>query len=234
MPTPAMRAFSVQISNVAAWTPASLTGLRSWYDASNAASITSSGGAVSQWNDLSGNGYHLVQGTGANQPITGTTTINGLNVIVFSDDYMDAAIGDIAQPTTVYFAGHLTAAKSGVFDSTDSGGTKRNHVYVEETSTRWRMYAGTDVDSGDNAANVDYQGVAVFNGASSALYINGVSIAASDVGSMNLSGFRLGWNCVLTGAYSYHGSFGEVAIQDAAASGTDLTNWNTYCARWGL
>ncbi len=61
----------------------SLTGLHSWYDASNAASITSSGGLVSQWNDLSGNNRHASQSTSAYRPVTGTTTQNGKNVINF-------------------------------------------------------------------------------------------------------------------------------------------------------
>ena len=55
-----------------------------WFDASNASSITSSSGLVSQWNDLSGNGRHLTQGTSANQPTTGVTTQNGLNVINYN------------------------------------------------------------------------------------------------------------------------------------------------------
>jgi len=52
-----------------------------WLDASAESSITESGGAVSQWDDLSGNGNDVVQATAAAQPTTGTTTINGLNVL---------------------------------------------------------------------------------------------------------------------------------------------------------
>ena len=59
------------------------TGLHSWYDASNAASITSSGGVVSQWNDLSGNNRHAVQSSSTARPTTGSTTQNGRNVINF-------------------------------------------------------------------------------------------------------------------------------------------------------
>jgi hypothetical protein len=38
---------------------------------------------VSQWDDKSGNGRNVTQGTGASQPTTGTRTINGLNVLDF-------------------------------------------------------------------------------------------------------------------------------------------------------
>jgi hypothetical protein len=54
-----------------------------WLDASDTSTITESGGAVSQWDDKSGNGYNLTQGTAAAQPKSGTATLNGLNVIEY-------------------------------------------------------------------------------------------------------------------------------------------------------
>ena len=53
--------------NTGDWTPAGLAGLQMWYAAEDA-SITSSGGKVSQWLDKSGNNRHAVQATAANQP----------------------------------------------------------------------------------------------------------------------------------------------------------------------
>jgi hypothetical protein len=61
-----------------------------WLDAADTATITESSGAVSQWNDKSGNGRNFTQSTGAAQPTTGTRTQNGLNVLDFdgSADFM--------------------------------------------------------------------------------------------------------------------------------------------------
>ena len=56
------------------------------YDASDPTTITESGGYVSQWDDLSGNGYDLIQATGARQPLVVTAGQNGL-------DYLDFAGG---------------------------------------------------------------------------------------------------------------------------------------------
>ena len=54
------------------------------FDYNGAVGVTDAGsGAVSQWNDQSGNGRHLVQATGANRPTTGVATINGINAIRF-------------------------------------------------------------------------------------------------------------------------------------------------------
>ena len=61
-----------------------------WLDASMASSITSTAGKVSQWNDLSGKGFHVSQATAANQPTTGSSTINGYNAISFDgNDNLD-------------------------------------------------------------------------------------------------------------------------------------------------
>jgi hypothetical protein len=65
----------------ALWTPDVLAAV-AWYDAASGP-IVESGGFVSQWNDKTANARHLTQGTGANQPTTGTRTLNGLNVLDF-------------------------------------------------------------------------------------------------------------------------------------------------------
>lgn len=60
------------------WSPADIPGLYSWWDASDTATITASGGIVTVWADKSGNGYTL---TAAGSLTTGAVTIGGLNAI---------------------------------------------------------------------------------------------------------------------------------------------------------
>lgn len=64
------------------WTPSEIT-TTAWYDAYDEGTITHSGGSVSQWDDKSGNNYHATQGTGSEQPLTGTRQLNGVNVLDF-------------------------------------------------------------------------------------------------------------------------------------------------------
>lgn len=68
------------------WTPADYTGgeLESWHDPSEPGGLTVSGGAVSQDDDLSGNGYHDTQGFGPLQPAIATADLNGLDVEDFA------------------------------------------------------------------------------------------------------------------------------------------------------
>lgn len=70
------------------WTPLELTNLRAWYEADT--DVTESGGAVSQWDDQSGNGFHLTQGTAANKPTYEATGLNSKPTISFdgTGDYL--------------------------------------------------------------------------------------------------------------------------------------------------
>ncbi len=60
------------------------TNLVAWYDASDVATITESGGNLTQWDDKSGNGNHLDNIIGT--PRYGDNTQNGIDVVTFTDD----------------------------------------------------------------------------------------------------------------------------------------------------
>jgi hypothetical protein len=81
---------ATEVSSWLNFTPLSLSPAV-WYDASDTTTITASLGAVSQWDDKSGNGRHLTQATGISQPTTGSVTRNNLNVISFDgiNDVLD-------------------------------------------------------------------------------------------------------------------------------------------------
>lgn len=68
--------------------------LFAWYDAQDAASITQSSGAVSQWTDKSGNGNNATQGTAGNKPSYSATGWNGTKPGITFDgtnDYLTTA-----------------------------------------------------------------------------------------------------------------------------------------------
>lgn len=79
-----------------AFVPTDISSMALWLDASDLSSITDAGaGAVSQWNDKSGNARHATQSTGANRPVTGTRTLNSKNVLDFGggDQQLDLPSG---------------------------------------------------------------------------------------------------------------------------------------------
>jgi hypothetical protein len=75
------------------FSPANISGLALWFDASDISTIIQTGGYISQWNDKSGYNRHATQASGSSQPVTGSRTVNGLNVIDFdgSGDFMNVS-----------------------------------------------------------------------------------------------------------------------------------------------
>jgi hypothetical protein len=121
--------------------PSDLLDLELWLDASDTSTITSSGSpaAVSQWDDKSGNARHVTQGVAANQPTTGSTTQNGLNVISFdgSNDNLRTSNGALQLGTLTVFA----VARSGSAGRTICG---VSHALTHTTPFwRWVVFHGS-------------------------------------------------------------------------------------------
>jgi len=103
---------SVTVSEVqaAAWTPAALgSSLAVWLDASDATTLTTSGGLVSEWRDKSGNARHAVQTSPSSQP-----TLNG-SAISISDynRFMTGAMAVGSMPTSIQVTVVFTASGGG-------------------------------------------------------------------------------------------------------------------------
>src|SRR5258706_1092021 len=88
--------------------PRSLPQLFAWYDANFingfGTAQPAADAAIGQWNDLSGNGRHLVQGTGANQPLFrltgGPDNLPSVNFVDNTDTMQIATAGVRARPIT--------------------------------------------------------------------------------------------------------------------------------------
>ena len=93
---------NVTLTDTGPWTPEDLPQCTAWYDAADAATITASGGRVSQWDDKSSNGYHMTQATEANQPTNqpgeyvsfsgGGYYLNNANALANAIDYNNATV----------------------------------------------------------------------------------------------------------------------------------------------
>jgi hypothetical protein len=102
------------------WTPSQIA-TAIWLDASDSSSVVTVSGAVSQWNDKSGNNRNATQGTSARQPVYTSARLNGLNVITFdgADDFMDITT-TLFQVALGEFQLHWVFARLGA--GTGSGG----------------------------------------------------------------------------------------------------------------
>lgn len=119
---------------VASFSPSDLSPAL-WLDASDTSTITESGGSVSQW-DNKGSLGNFTQATGAVQPTTGSTTLNGRNVIDFAGDYLTAVNQNewkFLHDTTKYVA--VGVFKAGITSDPDAryfffGNTQRSSLSI--------------------------------------------------------------------------------------------------------
>ena len=79
------------------WTPANITTVL-WLDAADASTVTTVSGAVSQWNDKSGNTRNASQGTAGYRPAYSATGLNRKGIVSFdgTDDFMLTAAANYA------------------------------------------------------------------------------------------------------------------------------------------
>lgn len=232
-----------------------------WLDASDASTITASGGSVSQWNNK-GTLSDFAQATSALQPTTGVTTINGLNVIDFDStglvsqglksqwnfmhdgsDYFLAFVAKIEAPT---------ASLASLFATRDYIGADRGISYFIFQSSSTFRYA---VTNGSNEAvqldfGVSYQDQilsAVFdpdNGTAADridYYVNNTQGLATNTktGSTSASDPATNLQLGLRASGSdlpFIGSFAEIIV----VSGADATETNRQTVvdylndKWGI
>jgi hypothetical protein len=102
------------LSVSASFSPASISGLALWLDAtsglfdatSGGSPVTTDGASVARWEDRSGNGRNASQATSGNRPILKTSVQNGKNGIRFDgiDDCMATNSFDHSVPLTLFLA----------------------------------------------------------------------------------------------------------------------------------
>ena len=240
---PAIRAYAHAPAGVAgpaaAWTPEELT-TELWLDASDASTITESGGAVSQWDDKSGNSANAVQATGADQPTTGVATINSLNVLSFDVDNMAATIAAGTFSSSIMI--HAVLKKTGAAISFEAF-TTRTAAGKPSPVDSWnnRLYIGNgtansyltchDIKRLTSASIMSIAADATY----AYQYVNGTetlnsahSTTYGDTGAYVNIGTRA------DGVTTFRGDYGEIVVT-ALLSTADRQKTEGYLAwKWGL
>ena len=207
-----------------------------WLDASDTSTITEVGGAVSQWDDKSGNGWNVVQATAANQPTSGTRTLNSLNVLDFDgNDLLDVDFGfgnEITQPNTIFMVVQIdtTATNVQLFDGVDA--SDRQFFGALAAGGVWRMSAGTVLSGGSQDQNAHILTV-IFNGASSSLDVDSANVLSGNAGANDLGGVTLG--ATYAAASGLNGAIAEVIVVDGTLTAGEISDTETYLAnKWGI
>jgi hypothetical protein len=256
------------VSTVVSWwsniqdqnfTPASLNPY-AWFDAADPTTITESGGFVSQWNDKSGNARNVSQAVGANQPATGASTLNGLNVLTFdgSNDVLTSAsnsIDFIAITAFVVFkhtAFGVNLAVPRIFEFTDATGggillilrdDSPNDDLAQLIINRNPTASTYTSANGTMPVNTPRKLTAVWRGAyTSADYVfrfedsekTGTTVAGSGTKTSNLNvPLRVG--NALSGLRSFQGDIAELVIFNRALTLAEINRLELYGKRkWGV
>src|SRR5258708_5559410 len=107
-----------------------------WQDVARTLPATADGDAIGSWDDLSGNGYHAQQATGANKPILKKAIQNGLDVARFDGSasflsLLAASLGMLKNINSVTFIIvskanlAVTSARAAFFATTNASGNGR-------------------------------------------------------------------------------------------------------------
>ena len=145
-------------------------------------------GRVSKWDDVSGNGNHMLQSIALSRPVVqpdGSLLFDGLN------GYLRAVFA-LAQPSTVYMlVKQITWTLSRrLFDSVGTSSALRQG----ETSPGINSFAGVAVSAQNNGLAIGVYGTVsvVFNGSHSSLQVNNGLASDEFGGSQAFDGVTLG------------------------------------------
>jgi hypothetical protein len=238
-------------ASVPVWTPADFgVDLIGWYDAQDAASITQSSGAVSQWNDKSGKGNHVVQATGANQPSYSATGFDGTRPGIVAADanrhLSKASHPDITGLSTLTYiaavnidAGAGTNQRlSSIFPSGSLDFNAANSAimaFISDSTHLTAFWNNVARSTKTFTLGAKRWVISQWDGTNNTLYVDGVAgtvVAAVPVFSSGTTILRLGNGD--TGGDGFIGKQGEVIIVKRALTAGERTNLATYMARWGL
>jgi hypothetical protein len=249
-----MLAFSSSVT--IPFTPISIPGLYLWLDATDSSTITQTSGAVSAWNDKSGNGRNVIQTNTSYQPKSNTYTVNSLPVMDFTANTGSSAMYN----TTLTFPTSYTIYAVG-FTTKTSGGTRLLHAgyntdqYLMFGSFDGKFLTATGIGSGwttsghwttqvNIASTTTTKQFYLFgctnDNSTTTLkgWVNGTSVGTKTGNNAACTGLVLGsfytTNNINTGD-NFNGLTGEIIMYNGALSDEYRQKVEGYLAwKWGL
>lgn len=217
--------------------------LQLWLDAADTSTIISSGGSVSQWNDKSGKGNNVTQGTGSAQPTTGATQ-NGKNVLSFDGgDTLNFPSGLFTIPNgaNTVFAVSKRATEDGTADGIlcfNESGVERYLLGYGAPSGRYyfssRNAIGSGVTQDSAGANTNFKVVyGRRSGTTLAISQNGAteSTNANGADEPGINGGFIGGSA----SANMTGQIAEILIYNRSLSASERSVVIKYLgSKWGI
>lgn len=216
------------------FSPPSIPGLVAWYRADMGVTI---GTGVVGWADQSGTGdanKNLGQGNPPLQPAFNASDANyngkpTLGFATISSNYMASSVWSLSlpQPYSAFVVGNGDGAAANEYFTDgvvlDSG----DMLATNTTNSKPALYAGTLLSGGVSTGAPMVMG-ADFNGASSAMYQNAVTAAATgNAGTSNRTGLIIGCAANVSGGF-LNGRIAEIVIYSSVISAAQRSQLFSY------
>ncbi len=225
------------------WTPAEIT-TALWLDAADSDSITEVDGAVSQWDDKSGNDRHATQATGANQPALESGVINDKDVIRFNGSSTKLGIASFPTTETAYSAYAVlksandppaTTAKSGLWRFQTSPNPSHyphnNGICYMTFGSNARKQVGNLTEDLSNAHVLNIDSAS----ASWQVRINGTQVFSTATNTVAMPSSPIIGESGGSDDWWFDGDIGELIVAPSVLSEGDRQRIEGYLAhKWGL
>jgi len=235
--------------NTFAWTPASPTSdggvlPHTWHyagsgalyqDSAKTTPAVSDGDAIGASVNQGSDTHDIVQATAASKFTLKLNILNG--EAVFRSDGGDTLQGafnsGLSQPFTILAVASLAAGfvnnGIGCFLTDGDDGSNRGALWKNQGATPdgWAIFAGATLNGSAANANTNIW-LALFNGASSQFWHNGISQASGDAGAQNMDGLTLGGQNNISARWS--GDIAELLIYNSNLSTADKNEVGAYLA----
>ena len=221
--------------------PTDISGLQLWLDASDSSTIIENGGTVSQWNDKSGNGYNVSQGTASNQPTYTASALNSKSVVRFdgNDELTNGSATVVGGSTnrTVFVVFNSTGGSATSYGVTLGDSTSTGQTFGVSKEIAVRVNGGyrtwtTAVDSTHAIVTIVLDGTSTTD---LSAWKNGSSLTASSTGTQTINtaaGIIIGNG---TAGGNLVGDVAEIIVYNSALSTSDRESVESYLStKWGI
>ena len=204
-----------------------------WWDASDASTITTSSGLITEWDDKSGNGWDLTQTTSSQRPAYSTAAINGLNAALWpssdNDDTMVTAAGSFAFKEV-----YVVLEYDGTSFSNYDGilGARNDDWYISGAGSGVGLLLPGGMGAYINGNNGTNRATNVFSEISSPCLLR-LTTATTQI---TYSGAEVGMDRYYTSLNrGWSGYIAEILVFSTQLSAGDRTSVDTYLKnKWGI
>lgn len=198
-----------ELAGLAGWYAADLS--TKWQDSARTTPVTADGDPVGAWDDLSGNGNHFTQSTGAQRPAYRTAQINGRAVldldgtgdVMYANGLSSVYSGtDVASSAFVAFRKVSNTTHDEVYGASRSSASNPLHLIVSnDNAGLYRFLRRDDAGSTGNVNGSTATLVAtvhsnVYTGTTASTWIDGADTAilddSADVGATTIDRVTIG------------------------------------------